>query len=449
MKLVTAIVKPFVLEDVKGALEQIGVLGMTVSEVQGYGRQKGHTEVYRGAEYSVDFVPKVRVEVVVDDTLADKVVDAVVEAARTGKIGDGKVWVTPVETVIRVRTGERGTDAIWSTPPAHASSDRARRTPCGGPGLPPDAPTARRSENAMKLVTAIVKPFALDDVRARPGAPGHRRDDGQRGVRLRAPARPHRGLPRRRLPGRLRAEGARRGGRRRRPWRRSSTPYPGRPHRQDRRRQGVGDPVETVVRVRTGSGVPTRCEAGNRGARGPRGPGRAKAVLLDPGPASAGSAPRRCARRWWTCTTSGSPRARPRSADRPGVALVAVGALGRRELAPVLRPRPRAAARRPQGHRRLAEQLWYPLWDAGIGLDHSVRTPGQAVQVAATDLRAAFGLLEARHIAGDPALSDKVARRRAAGVAGRHPRPLRRARRRRARTAGRKSATSRTGWSRT
>jgi nitrogen regulatory protein P-II 1 len=97
---------------VKGALEQLGVLGMTVSEVQGYGRQKGHTEVYRGAEYSVDFVPKVRVEVVADDALADKVVDAVVEAARTGKIGDGKVWVTPVESVIRVRTGERGTDAI-------------------------------------------------------------------------------------------------------------------------------------------------------------------------------------------------------------------------------------------------------------------------------------------------------------------------------------------------
>jgi nitrogen regulatory protein P-II 1 len=112
MKLVTAIVKPFVLEDVKGALEQLGVLGMTVSEVQGYGRQKGHTEVYRGAEYSVDFVPKVRVEVVADDVLADKVVDAVVEAARTGKIGDGKVWVTPVEAIVRVRTGERGTDAI-------------------------------------------------------------------------------------------------------------------------------------------------------------------------------------------------------------------------------------------------------------------------------------------------------------------------------------------------
>ena len=112
MKLVTAIVKPFVLEDVKGALEQIGVLGMTVSEVQGYGRQKGHTEVYRGAEYSVDFVPKVRVEVVADDTLADKVVDAVVEAARTGKIGDGKVWVVSFDRLVRVRSGESGNEAL-------------------------------------------------------------------------------------------------------------------------------------------------------------------------------------------------------------------------------------------------------------------------------------------------------------------------------------------------
>ncbi|MFL6121890.1 P-II family nitrogen regulator [Actinophytocola sp.] len=112
MKLVTAIIKPFTLDDVKAALEQVGVLGMTVSEVQGYGRQKGHTEVYRGAEYSVDFVPKVKLEVLVDDALGDKVVEAVVEAARTGKIGDGKVWVTPVETVVRVRTGERGTDAL-------------------------------------------------------------------------------------------------------------------------------------------------------------------------------------------------------------------------------------------------------------------------------------------------------------------------------------------------
>lgn len=112
MKLVTAIVKPFTLEDIKAALEQIGVLGMTVSEVQGYGRQRGHTEVYRGAEYSVDFVPKIRVEIVVDEEQVDKTIDTVVQAARTGKIGDGKVWVTPVETVVRVRTGERGLDAL-------------------------------------------------------------------------------------------------------------------------------------------------------------------------------------------------------------------------------------------------------------------------------------------------------------------------------------------------
>ena len=112
MRLVTAIVKPFKLEDVKSALETLGVLGLTVSEVRGYGRQKGHTEVYRGAEYTVDLVPKVRIEVLVDDLDADKVVETVVEAARTGKIGDGKVWVTPVESVVRVRTGERGADAL-------------------------------------------------------------------------------------------------------------------------------------------------------------------------------------------------------------------------------------------------------------------------------------------------------------------------------------------------
>ena len=112
MKLVTAIIKPFKVEDVKSALETLGVLGLTVSEVRGYGRQKGHTEVYRGAEYTVDLVPKVRVEILVDDLDADKVVETVVEAARTGKIGDGKVWVTQVESVVRVRTGERGADAL-------------------------------------------------------------------------------------------------------------------------------------------------------------------------------------------------------------------------------------------------------------------------------------------------------------------------------------------------
>jgi len=112
MKLVTAIVKPFKLDDIKAALDGAGAHGLTVSETQGYGRQRGHTEVYRGAEYQVDFVPKVRVEVLVDDDDADLVVDALVNAARTGKIGDGKVWVQEVETVIRVRTGERGADAL-------------------------------------------------------------------------------------------------------------------------------------------------------------------------------------------------------------------------------------------------------------------------------------------------------------------------------------------------
>jgi nitrogen regulatory protein P-II 1 len=112
VKLVTAVVKPFKLEDVKTALSTLGVAGLTVSEVQGYGRQKGHTEVYRGAEYTVDFVPKVRIEVLVDGVDVDRVVDALVEAARTGKIGDGKVWITPVDEVVRVRTGERGLDAV-------------------------------------------------------------------------------------------------------------------------------------------------------------------------------------------------------------------------------------------------------------------------------------------------------------------------------------------------
>ena len=112
MMLVTAIVKPFALDDVRAGLERLDLAGMTVSEVSGYGRQRGHTEVYRGADYQVDLVPKVRVEIVVDDTVVEKVIDAVLQAARTGKIGDGKVWVTPVETVVRVRTGERGADAL-------------------------------------------------------------------------------------------------------------------------------------------------------------------------------------------------------------------------------------------------------------------------------------------------------------------------------------------------
>jgi nitrogen regulatory protein P-II 1 len=112
MKLVTAIIKPFKLEDVKVALEAQGIHGMTVSEASGFGRQRGHTEVYRGAEYTVDLVPKVRVEVVVDDGDALGVLDAIVTAAQTGKIGDGKAWIVPVEAVVRVRTGESGPDAL-------------------------------------------------------------------------------------------------------------------------------------------------------------------------------------------------------------------------------------------------------------------------------------------------------------------------------------------------
>ncbi|HEV8652502.1 MAG TPA: P-II family nitrogen regulator [Actinomycetes bacterium] len=112
MKLVVAIVKPFKLDEVKEALEGVGIQGMSVSEVRGFGRQRGHTEVYRGAEYQVEFLPKTRIEIVVDDDQADDVVKAIVAGARTGSIGDGKVWVVPVEQVVRIRTGEMGVDAL-------------------------------------------------------------------------------------------------------------------------------------------------------------------------------------------------------------------------------------------------------------------------------------------------------------------------------------------------
>jgi nitrogen regulatory protein P-II 1 len=112
LKLISAVIKPFTLSEVREAVERAGVHGLTFSEVQGYGRQRGHTEVYRGAEYSVDFVPKVKVEVLVPDQLVDPVVSAIVSAARTGKIGDGKVWVSPVGSVVRVRTDDRGEDAL-------------------------------------------------------------------------------------------------------------------------------------------------------------------------------------------------------------------------------------------------------------------------------------------------------------------------------------------------
>jgi nitrogen regulatory protein P-II 1 len=112
MKLITAVIKPHKLEDVRSALETFGVTGMTVTEASGYGRQKGHTEVYRGAEYDILLVPKVRLEVVVEDGEVDDIVEVIVKSAQTGRIGDGKVWVSPVETVVRVRTGDRDSDAL-------------------------------------------------------------------------------------------------------------------------------------------------------------------------------------------------------------------------------------------------------------------------------------------------------------------------------------------------
>ena len=112
MKLVTAIVKPFKLDDIKDALKDVGIQGMTVTESRGFGRQRGHTEVYRGAEYQIDFVPKVQIEVLVDEGLVERVIDAIMNTARTGTIGDGKIWVTQVDDVRRIRTGETGSDAI-------------------------------------------------------------------------------------------------------------------------------------------------------------------------------------------------------------------------------------------------------------------------------------------------------------------------------------------------
>jgi nitrogen regulatory protein P-II 1 len=112
MKLVTAIVKPFKLDDVKEALRGLGVQGLTVTETRGFGRQRGHTEVYRGAEYQIEFVPKVKIEILADDDAIDRLVQTIMETARTGKIGDGKIWVTPAEGVYRIRTGESGAEAL-------------------------------------------------------------------------------------------------------------------------------------------------------------------------------------------------------------------------------------------------------------------------------------------------------------------------------------------------
>ena len=112
MKLITAIIKPFKLDEVREALSEVGVSGITVTEVKGFGRQKGHTELYRGAEYVVDFLPKVKVEAAIDDSLVDQAIEAIEKSAKTGKIGDGKIFVSPVEQVIRIRTGETGADAL-------------------------------------------------------------------------------------------------------------------------------------------------------------------------------------------------------------------------------------------------------------------------------------------------------------------------------------------------
>jgi len=112
MKLITAIIKPFKLDDVREALSEIGVQGITVTEVKGFGRQKGHTELYRGAEYVVDFLPKIKLEIAVDDAMAEQVIDSIISVANTGKIGDGKIFVSPLDQVIRIRTGEKGKDAV-------------------------------------------------------------------------------------------------------------------------------------------------------------------------------------------------------------------------------------------------------------------------------------------------------------------------------------------------
>lgn len=112
MKLITAVVKPFKLDDVRTALSEVGVQGMTVTEVKGFGRQKGHTELYRGAEYVVDFLPKVKLELALDDDMVEQAVEAITKAAQTGKIGDGKIFITPLEEIIRIRTGETGADAV-------------------------------------------------------------------------------------------------------------------------------------------------------------------------------------------------------------------------------------------------------------------------------------------------------------------------------------------------
>ncbi len=168
MKLVTAVIKPHKWDEVREALETFGVTGMTVSEVSGYGRQKGHTEVYRGAEYDIALVPKIRIEIVVESADVDDVVGIIVKTAQTGRIGDGKVWVQPVDAVVRVRTGDRDEAAPVASSSSQAGTVAAERPPWFPPGrVRHDVPQRNeRGATSMKLVTAVVKPHKWDDVRS-------------------------------------------------------------------------------------------------------------------------------------------------------------------------------------------------------------------------------------------------------------------------------------------
>ena len=290
MKLITAIVKPFKLDDVKNALELIGVAGLTVSEVQGFGRQRGHTEVYRGAEYQVDFVPKVRIEVVVGELDAARVVDAVVEAASTGQIGDGKVWVTTIDEIVRSAPVSAGT------------------TPLKGPVLP--SPAGRVSLGITRC----------------PGRPA-----------LRSAPTSLRGgdvLDLEALPGLTRAE------------------------RVAALDAWLGGLLADAV---AGTPPPKRRRGGPAAATG-----------TDGTRARRGGQPR-------------PPRAAALRRPRPG---------------PRARGRPEIAA--------LADALWYPVWDAGLRLDHSVRSIPEAVSVASTDVKAGLGLLDARLVAGDAELAARL-----------------------------------------
>ena len=284
MKLITAIIKPYKLDEVKNALQAFGVHGLTVTEASGYGRQRGHTEVYRGAEYTIDLVPKVRLDLVVEDHDVETLIDVIAKAAQTGKIGDGKVWVTPVDSVVRVRTG---------------------RT---------------RSRRALR----------------------HKRYR-KRGRRL------HQGSP----PAHA--------------WR--------------------ADEVDKAIPM---GYAERRAELIAAGLRGPKLRG-ALAEAADS----------------WLAELFGSATGQ-RAGDVSGIALVAVGGYGRAELSPgsdldvVLL---HDGSRKPARIAELADAIWYPVWDAKVKLDHSVRTVAEARSVARDDLAVALGLLTARHVVGDPSLT--------------------------------------------